>query len=64
LKVYGEGEWKVRKHDASKRRTCRKQLPGLLMLIYFLVDEQIPGLAAFWASVQKISVSEQLANAG
>ena len=24
LKVYGEGEWKVRKHGHSKRRTCRK----------------------------------------
>lgn len=24
LKVYGEGEWKVRKHGASKRRTWRK----------------------------------------
>ena len=24
LKVYGEGEWKARKHGASKRRTWRK----------------------------------------
>ena len=24
LKVYGAGEWKVRKHGYSKRRTCRK----------------------------------------
>ncbi len=24
LKVYGEGEWKVRQHEASKRRTWRK----------------------------------------
>ena len=24
LKVYGEGEWKVRKHGASKRRIWRK----------------------------------------
>ena len=24
LKVYGEGEWKVRKHGVSKRRTWRK----------------------------------------
>jgi hypothetical protein len=24
LKVYGEGEWKVRKHGASKRRTWQK----------------------------------------
>jgi hypothetical protein len=24
LKVYGEGEWKVRKHGFSKRRTWRK----------------------------------------
>jgi hypothetical protein len=24
LKVYGEGEWKVRKHGSSKRRTWRK----------------------------------------
>jgi hypothetical protein len=25
LKVYGEGEWKVRKHGASRRRTWRKR---------------------------------------
>ncbi|KAF1017951.1 MAG: hypothetical protein E5299_00210 [Burkholderia gladioli] len=24
LKVYGEGEWKVRQHGYSKRRTWRK----------------------------------------
>lgn len=24
VKVYGEGEWKVRQHKASKRRTWRK----------------------------------------
>jgi hypothetical protein len=24
LKVYGEGEWKVRQHGADKRRTWRK----------------------------------------
>jgi len=24
LKIYGEGEWKVRQHEASKRRTWRK----------------------------------------
>lgn len=29
LKVYGEGEWKVRKHGASKRRTWRKLHIGL-----------------------------------
>ena len=26
LKIYGEGEWKVRMHGASKRRTWRKLL--------------------------------------
>lgn len=29
LKVYGEGEWKVRKHGASKRRTWRKLPIGI-----------------------------------
>jgi hypothetical protein len=29
LKVYGEGEWKVRKHGASKRRTWRKLTIGI-----------------------------------
>jgi hypothetical protein len=29
LKVYGEGEWKVRKHGVSKRRTWRKLHIGL-----------------------------------
>lgn len=29
LKVYGEGEWKVRKHGASKRRTWRKLHMGM-----------------------------------
>jgi hypothetical protein len=32
LKVYGEGEWKVRQHGVSKRRTWRK--------IHLAVDEQ------------------------
>lgn len=29
LKVYGEGEWKVRKHGVSKRRTWRKVHLGI-----------------------------------
>ena len=29
LKVYGEGEWKVRKHGASKRRTWKKMHIGI-----------------------------------
>ena len=29
LKVYGEGEWKVKKHGASKRRTWRKLHIGM-----------------------------------
>lgn len=29
LKVYGEGEWKVRKHGATKRRTWRKLHIGI-----------------------------------
>jgi len=32
LKVYGEGEWKVKKHGASKRRTWRK--------MHLAIDEQ------------------------
>ena len=27
LKVFGEGEWKVRKHGYSKRRTWKKDTP-------------------------------------
>ena len=33
LKVYGEGEWKVRKHGYSKRRTWRKVHIGMCVKI-------------------------------
>ena len=33
LKIYGEGEWKVRKHGAGKRRTWRK--------VHFAVDADV-----------------------
>jgi hypothetical protein len=36
LKVYGEGEWKVRVHGVSKRRTWRK--------IHLTVDEAEKGI--------------------
>jgi IS5 family transposase len=29
IKVYGEGEWKVRQHGCSRRRTRRKLHPGV-----------------------------------
>ncbi len=38
LKVYGEGEWKVRKHGASKRRTWRK--------LHIMVDAQTQEVVA------------------
>lgn len=39
LKVYGEGEWKVRQHGASKRRTWRK--------LHLGIDEATQDIVAF-----------------
>ncbi|MGQ0605128.1 MAG: IS5 family transposase, partial [Anaerolineales bacterium] len=38
LKVYGEGEWKVRQHDYSKRRTLRQAQGRLWRKIHLAVD--------------------------
>lgn len=38
LKVYGEGEWKVRKHGYSKRRTWRKVPPLFYLFLFFIFD--------------------------
>lgn len=36
LKVYGEGEWKVRQHGVSKRRTWRK--------LHLAIDTKTPSV--------------------
>ena len=45
LKIYGEGEWKVRQHGVSKRRTWRK--------IHLAVDEKTGQILA-----QRLSIKE------
>jgi hypothetical protein len=55
LKVYGEGEWKVRKHGYSKRRTWRK--------LHLCVDEasgEIEAEILTDASVDDAEVTEEL----
>jgi len=55
LKVYGEGEWKVRKHGYSKRRTWRK--------LHLCVDEatgEIEAEVLTEASVDDAEVTEEL----
>jgi hypothetical protein len=48
LKVYGEGEWKVRRHGAGKRRTWRKVhhdcsfYPKIMLLVTFLLPPKPP----------------------
>ncbi len=49
-KVYGEGEWKVRTHGASKRRTWRK--------LHLGVDEQTGEIVAAVLSSNDVSESE------
>jgi hypothetical protein len=43
LKVYGEGEWKARKHGASKRRTWRKFHIGIDPKTGEIIAEQLTG---------------------
>ena len=43
LKVYGEGEWKVRKHGASKRRTWRKLHIGIDVTTQEIISVSLTG---------------------
>jgi Transposase DDE domain len=52
VKVYGEGEWKVRQHGYSKRRTWRK--------LHLCVDEQTREIVAVGASTNNVSDAEML----
>nr|WP_198245141.1 IS5 family transposase [methane-oxidizing endosymbiont of Gigantopelta aegis] len=52
LKVYGEGEWKVRKHGASKRRTWRK--------LHIMVDAQTQEVVAVEMTANFVGDSEVL----
>ena len=52
VKVYGEGEWKVRQHGYSKRRTWRK--------LHLLVDEESREIVSVGASTNSVSDGEML----
>jgi len=52
LKVYGEGEWKVRTHGVSKRRTWRK--------LHLCVDEATNEVLAVGASENSVSDGQML----
>jgi IS5 family transposase len=52
VKVYGDGEWKVRQHKASKRRTWRK--------LHLGVDEASGEILAAVVSTNNVSDSEVL----
>src|SRR5437764_9070178 len=52
VKVYGEGEWKVRQHGYTKRRTWRK--------LHFCVDEQTREIMVAGASTNSVSDGEML----
>jgi len=52
LKVYGEGEWKVKKHGADKRRTWRK--------LHLAVDEATNELHAVELTTNAISDAEMV----
>jgi hypothetical protein len=52
LKVFGEGEWKVRKHGYSKRRTWRK--------IHLAIDEDSQGIEAMELTSNNVADSEVL----
>ena len=54
VKVYGEGEWKVRQHGISKRRTWRK--------LHFCVDEATLEIVSAVASTNNVSDAEVLAD--
>lgn len=52
LKVFGEGEWKVRQHGYSKRRTWRK--------LHVMADEAIQEIVATLATTNAVGDSEVL----
>jgi hypothetical protein len=52
VKVYGEGEWKVRQHGVSKRRTWRK--------LHLSVDEETSEIIVAGASTNSVSDGEML----
>lgn len=52
VKVYGEGEWKVRQHGVTKRRTWRK--------LHLCVDETTLEIVAVGASTNSVSDGEML----
>ena len=52
VKVYGEGEWKVRQHGCSKRRTWRK--------LHFCVDEESLEIIVAGGSTNSVSDGEML----
>jgi hypothetical protein len=52
VKVYGEGEWKVRQHGVSKRRTWRK--------LHLCVDEQTLEIVVAGGSTNSVSDGEML----
>jgi hypothetical protein len=52
LKVYGEGEWKVRQHGVSKRRTWRK--------LHLAVDEQTGQIMAHQLTEKETDDASQL----
>jgi|SRR5436190_325368 len=52
VKVYGEGEWKVRQHGISKRRTWRK--------LHFCVDQATLEIISAVASTNNVSDAEVL----
>jgi len=52
LKVFGEGEWKVRKHGYTKRRTWRK--------IHLAVDADTQGIEAMGFTTNSVTDSEVL----
>lgn len=53
VKVYGEGEWKVRQHGISKRRTWRK--------LHMCVDEESLEILVAGGSTNSVSDGEMLA---
>jgi hypothetical protein len=53
LKVYGEGEWKVRQHGAGKRRTWRK--------VHWAVDADVKDVLAVEVTTEPWTDSEVLA---
>jgi len=52
VKVYGEGEWKVRQHGYTKRRTWRK--------LHLSVDEESREIIAAGGSANSVSDGEML----